>query len=84
MFIKINPIKNYFLAFVTFYLVTTFQTISGQNVKHLNGIVVDNSNNNTIEYVSIGIIGKDIGTISNENGSFQLLIPESEVYDFRP
>jgi hypothetical protein len=80
-FIKINPMKNYLLAYVTFYLVMTFQTISGQNVKQLNGIVVDNSNNNTIEYVSIGLIGKDIGTISNEKGSFQLLIPESVLND---
>lgn len=49
-------------------LLTTIKTvIYGQNY---SGTVIDKQTNIPIEYVSIGIIGKDIGTVSDEKGAF--------------
>jgi hypothetical protein len=36
------------------------------------GQVIDNSNNEPISFVNIGIVGKNIGTVSNKDGKFQL------------
>lgn len=45
--------------------------ISGQNI---SGIVINEKSKLPIEYVNIGIAGKNIGTVSNVNGKYNLLI----------
>lgn len=35
-----------------------------------SGIVMDKETNEPLKYVSIGIVGKDVGTVSNDDGSF--------------
>jgi hypothetical protein len=50
--------------------------LKAQDIIKLQGLVVDTSSNaSPIRYVSIGIIGKDVGTISNDSGHFDLNIP---------
>lgn len=42
----------------------------------LKGTVVNNENNQPIAYCNIGIIGTDVGTISNYDGSFEITVPK--------
>jgi len=37
-----------------------------------SGQVIDNTNNEPISYVNIGVLGKNIGTVSDKDGRFQL------------
>ena len=56
--------------------------LKAQNIVKLQGLVVDTSSNpSPIRYVSIGIIGKDVGTISNDSGLFDLNIPSQHFTD---
>ena len=43
----------------------------------LRGKVYDADTREPIQYVSIGIIGFTTGTVTNQNGEFQLIIPDS-------
>lgn len=67
-------LRNWILAllFVCFNGMTVF----GQEVV-LTGIVVDAKTQAPIDYVSIGIPGTNLGTLSNEDGRFQLRLPEN-------
>ncbi|MCB0514855.1 MAG: carboxypeptidase-like regulatory domain-containing protein [Chitinophagales bacterium] len=40
----------------------------------ITGMVVNSANEQAIEFVNIGIVGKNIGTVSDENGHFSLFI----------
>ena len=56
--------------------------LKAQDIVKLQGLVVDTSSNpSPIRYVSIGIIGKDVGTISNDSGLFDLNIPSQHFTD---
>lgn len=47
--------------------------------KVYKGKITDSNENKKIEYVNIGLIGKDLGTVSNSNGEYSLLI--DSIYD---
>lgn len=47
----------------------------------INGTIINNSNNERLEFVNIGIIKKNFGTISNAHGYFEIFIPDSLVED---
>ncbi|MCK5170055.1 MAG: carboxypeptidase-like regulatory domain-containing protein [Bacteroidales bacterium] len=53
-------------------------TFTYGNVISISGIVINNEQQG-LQYVSIGIINKTIGTVSNENGEFSLKIKESQL-----
>jgi|BarGraIncu00222A_1022003.scaffolds.fasta_scaffold67762_1 hypothetical protein len=56
--------------------------ISAQNNYTIHGMISDTSANGTpICYVSIGIIGKNVGTVSNDSGIFKLSIPTQYLND---
>ena len=56
--------------------------LKAQDIVKLQGLVVDTSSNpSPIRYVSIGIIGKDVGTISNDSGLFRPNIPSQHFTD---
>ena len=56
--------------------------LKAQDIIKVQGSVVDTSSNaSPIRYVSIGIIGKDVGTISNDSGLFNLNIPGQHFTD---
>ncbi len=41
--------------------------LSGQNI---SGIVINEANGKPVEFVNIGIVGKNVGTVSDQNGKF--------------
>lgn len=69
-------IKNiYPIVLILFLSQSTFGeiiTISGKVLR---------KNQNALQYVSIGIINKTIGTVSNENGEFNLEINQNQITD---
>ncbi|MGC1633213.1 MAG: carboxypeptidase-like regulatory domain-containing protein [Gelidibacter sp.] len=63
--------KNCFYTFILSQLIT-FQSFS-QEIE-MNGIIADSETKNHIEFVNIGILNKNKGTISNLNGEFNLSV----------
>lgn len=60
-----------------FILVFLFYGFSySQNYVSIKGITIDSASNKPIEYVNIGIFKKNIGTVSNEKGLFEIQIPK--------
>lgn len=47
----------------------------------LSGVLLDAQTLKPLSYGSIGIVNHHLGTISNENGRFNLILPEGNVYD---
>ncbi|WP_019037964.1 carboxypeptidase-like regulatory domain-containing protein [Psychroflexus tropicus] len=42
----------------------------------VSGVIIDKEFENKISYVNIGIKSKGVGTVSDENGAFELIIPK--------
>ncbi len=64
--------KNFFL------LIGLINLAFGQSIK---GIVYDNKSKEPIPFASVGIKGKTMGTVSDENGSFELAIKNANDAD---
>lgn len=62
-------------------LLVNTQLISQDKI-HISGKITDNQSNKVIEFANIGIEGKSIGTISNENGEFELIISKNLKQNF--
>lgn len=60
------------LLFILLPLFTFGQTFTGK--------IIDNSSNKPISYANIGVLSKNVGTVSSENGTFSLNLP-SKVKD---
>jgi hypothetical protein len=45
--------------------------------KNCNGILIDSTTAQPIEFANIGIVGKGFGTVTNEKGEFNFLVPDS-------
>jgi hypothetical protein len=56
-------------------MVETQETVSEKII--LQGTIYDSETLDPIMYVNVGIIGTTIGTVSNQNGEFQLIIADS-------
>jgi len=67
---------SYVLLILTFYA----NTLIAQDTSKIRGITLD-STNASIDYVNVGIIGKKLGTVSNENGFFHLTISHQNLND---
>jgi len=52
--------------------------LMAQETKTIKGIVKDKETNKIISYVNLGIVDKGIGTVSNIDGEFELLIGKTE------
>lgn len=70
--------KKPIYIFILFQILT-FQSFS-QEIE-MNGIIADSETKNSIEFVNIGILNKNIGTISNSNGEFNLKISKDFLND---
>ena len=59
--------------------ITAKDCIPAQHDMHftIGGYLRDNENKEAIAFASVGIINTSIGTITNQNGEFQLVIPDS-------
>ena len=62
--------KRKLILGIVFLLV--FNVIRGQN--EISGIVLNETSKLPVEYVNIGIAGKNFGTVTDKNGIFNLLI----------
>ncbi len=60
-----------------------FLTITGNLLaqQKISGVIFDKTTNKPISFASIGIIGKQVGTLSDENGVFELILAENEKND---
>ena len=74
-----KQILLHFLFFVSLSFKTIF--ITAQDSFQTQGTVIDSASNKMIEFVCVGIIGKDVGTISNEAGFYNLTIPKQHLND---
>lgn len=73
-----------FVLFVLVFLssVSSPFLLNAQDSYYIQGTVVDTSSYNTqIDFAYIGIIGKDVGTISSDSGIFYLKIPNQYIND---
>ncbi|MGB4775444.1 MAG: carboxypeptidase-like regulatory domain-containing protein, partial [Daejeonella sp.] len=61
------------LTFISFFFILS--NTSAQNT--LEGRITDAKTGNALAYVNIGVIGKNIGTLTNDEGKFKISIPES-------
>jgi hypothetical protein len=56
--------------------------INAQSSYKIQGIILDSANHlSPIDFASIGIIGKNVGTVSNDSGIFHLSIPNENLHD---
>ena len=69
--------KHLLTLFFLFFSLGFTCKVSGQVT--LQGSVKDESTNKVIPYVNIGLLGEDIGTVSNHEGDFELEIPKSKM-----
>lgn len=58
-----------------FYLLLFSSLLGFSQDQNIEGVVVDAKTRKPIPYAAIGIIGENVGTISNEDGLFRLAIP---------
>ena len=62
-----------------FYILVLIQLFSFQSFSQeivMNGAVISAENQQPIEFVNIGILNKNRGTITNPKGEFNLAIPK--------
>jgi len=67
------------LTFSILFFILTVVVLRGQT--KITGNVLDLENSLPIEYVSIGIEGKDVGTVSDKEGKFSLLVESQYLND---
>lgn len=60
-----------------------FLTITGSLLaqQKISGVIFDKTTNKPISFVSIGIVGKQVGTLSDESGVFELTLAEDQKKD---
>ncbi len=58
-----------------FFSVFTFQTLNAQNT--CKGVLIDSLSKEPLEFANVGLIGKGIGSVSNEKGEFEFKVPDS-------
>ena len=64
---------------LVFFFLTAGSFIYGQ--KTIQGKIINNRTKEVIQYANIGIAGANIGTISNPDGSFALIVPDKWLND---
>jgi hypothetical protein len=73
-----NIIMKRIILFLTIILAFLFQLRAQRNII-VEGLIYDSLTNEPIVYVNIGILGENIGTVSNELGEFKFSIPEKDI-----
>ena len=63
--------KSSMKFFIFIFLIGSNVLLYGQTI---SGIIMEKNSNNPVEYVNIGIVGKNIGTVSDQNGKYTLQI----------
>ncbi|MHA6250088.1 carboxypeptidase-like regulatory domain-containing protein [Pontibacter sp. CAU 1760] len=65
------------------FLILVYTSGASQNLV-FRGEVVDRFQNKPVPYATIGIKGKSLGTVADENGRFSFTIPATAVSDVEP
>ena len=60
--------------FLTFQIFCFSQT---DNILTIKGILIDSLDRNPVYYANMGIVGKETGTVSDIDGVFELVVPDS-------
>lgn len=71
--IDYDPNMKILFCFLLFQ--TIFQSITFGQIK-LSGTIINNTTQQPIEYANIGLFEKDVGTVCNSFGKFDLIVPE--------
>ncbi|MDO6803108.1 carboxypeptidase-like regulatory domain-containing protein [Wenyingzhuangia sp. 1_MG-2023] len=74
-----NLIKAQNLHIVLFSLFLSISLVAQQR-KEVSGVVIDETNE-TIPFVTVGVVNKTIGTASTEDGEFSFYITQQELQD---
>jgi hypothetical protein len=70
------------LIHISIILIIPTTLLNAQDACNFKGLIVDSSNiNSPVDFVSIGIIGKNVGTVLNDSGIFHLVIPNENIHD---
>jgi len=62
------------ITLILFFLVSGIQIFPQKICK---GILADSATNAPVEFANIGVIGKGVGTVTNEKGEYTFIIPDS-------
>lgn len=62
-------------------LMAFFLVVSGISAQTFNGTLKDARTGELLPYVNIGVVNKNIGTVSGETGKFTLIVPEGHAAD---
>jgi len=63
-----------FVAFVTLLIASHLLFIGQTIAQQYEGIVIDRETNMPLSYVNIGVVGKNVGTVSDSSGYFKILL----------
>lgn len=66
------------MKYLLLFLAFTANLAAQQKV---SGVITDKTTNKPISFASIGIVGKQVGTLSDENGVFELILAEDQKKD---
>lgn len=69
--------KHLISPFLIFFSLSLF----AQEAYTIKGTLIDSSNNDPVDYANIGIQGKNLGTVSNDSGYFELEIADKFLED---
>jgi NifU-like protein involved in Fe-S cluster formation len=63
------------------FILFLFLNFSAKSQIQLTGMVVAKNDKQALSYVNIGVVGKNIGTVTDREGKFVLLVPEANYSD---
>jgi hypothetical protein len=68
---KTKLLKRFFILSI---LNLSILNVYSQTNYRVEGVIIDSATNTPIDFVNIGIIGKDLGTVANNSGYFHLYV----------
>lgn len=66
------------LIFVIIWFFASMWVVSAQTI---SGTIVDLQTHEVLPFVNIGVVGRDVGTVTDENGRFALSAPNAQATD---
>jgi hypothetical protein len=63
-----------FLVFTCLFIAIQLLFLNTAVAQQFEGVVMDSASNTPLPYVNIGIVGKDVGTVSDSSGHFKIFL----------
>lgn len=76
-----RPILNTFRAITLFILAFNCWPCFAQTTVYISGMILDADTRKPLHFASIGIIGRPLGTVANEQGEFDFTLPKDVLND---